>query len=43
MRLPSDYRFTSAIKDQNYWVPKKRRIKKIRKEEFGEELEKALY
>ena len=43
MRLPSDYRFTLAIKDQNYWVPKKRRVDKIREEEFGKELEEALF
>ena len=43
MRFPSDYRFTSAIKDKNCGVPKKRRIEKTREEEFGEKLEEALY
>ena len=43
MRLPSDYHFTSVIKDQNDWVPKKRRIEKIREEELGQELEEALH
>ena len=42
MRI-SDYRFTAPIKDENYWSPKKRRVDKIREEEFGEELKEALY
>ena len=42
MRIP-DYRFTASIKDENYWSPKKRRVDKIREEEFGAELEEALY
>ena len=42
MRIP-DYRFTASIKDENYWSPKKRRVDKIREEEFGEELKEALY
>ena len=42
MRIP-DYRFTAPIKDENYWSPKKRRVDKIREEEFGEELKEALY
>ena len=42
MRIP-DYRFTAPIKDENYWSPKKRRIDKIREEEFAEELKEALY
>ena len=33
MRIP-DYRFTASIKDENYWSPKKRRVDKIREEEF---------
>ena len=42
MRIP-DYRFTAPIKDQNYITPKKRRVEKNREEEFGKELEEALY
>ena len=35
-----DYRFTSSIKGRHHLVPRKRRIEKIREEEFGEEPEK---
>jgi len=42
MRI-SDYRFAVPIKDQNYWAPKKRRVEKIREEEFGKKLEEALF
>jgi len=42
MRIP-DYRFTNLIKDQNYWSPKKRKVDKIRENEFGQELEESLY
>ena len=42
MRIP-DYRFTAPIKDQNYWTAKKNRVDKIREEEFGKELEEAVY
>ena len=38
-----DYRFTSSIKGRHHLVPRKRRIEKIREEEFGEELEEAMY
>ena len=37
-----DYRFTSSIKGRHHLVPRKRRIEKIREEEFGEELEDAM-
>ena len=43
MRLPSDYRFTSAVKDRNHSIPRKRKIEKIREEEFGEELKEAMH
>jgi len=39
----SNYRFAAPIKDGNYWSPKKSRVDKIREEEFGAELEEALY
>ena len=42
MRI-SNYRFAAPIKDGNYWSQKKRRVYKIREEEFGKELEDALY
>ena len=42
MRI-SNYRFAAPLKDGNYWSPKKRRVDKIREEEFGKELEEALY
>ena len=38
-----DYRFTSSIKGRHHLVPRKPRIKKIREEEFGEELEEAMH
>ena len=38
-----DYRFTSSIKGRHHLVPKKRRVEKIREEEFGEELEEAMF
>jgi len=38
-----DYRFTSSIKGRNHLVPRKRRVEKIREEEFGEELEEAMH
>ena len=38
-----DYRFTSSIKGRHHAVPRKHRIEKIRKEEFGEELEEAIH
>ena len=38
-----DYRFTSSIKGRHHLVPRKHRIKKIREEEFGEELEEAMH
>ena len=38
-----DYRFTSSIKGGNHLVPRKRRVEKIREEEFGEELEEATH
>ena len=43
MRLTDDYRCTDSIKERNYLVSRKRRIEKIREEEFGEELEEAIY
>ena len=43
MRLTDGYRCTDSIKERNYLVSRKRRIEKIRKEEFGEELEEAMY
>ena len=43
MRLPSDYRFTSVVKDRNHSIPRKRKIEKIREEEFGEELKEAVH
>ena len=43
MRLTDDYRCTDSIKERNYLVPRKRRIEKICEEEFGEELEEAMY
>ena len=43
MRLTDDYRCTDSIKERNYLVPRKRRIEKIREEEFGEELEEAMH
>ena len=39
MRIDNDYRFTSVTKEQNL---RKRRIEKIRQEEFEAELEGAL-
>ena len=42
MRI-SNYRFAAPLKDGNYWSPKKRRVDKIREEEFGEELKETLY
>ena len=42
MRLPNDYRFTSAVKGQTYLTNKKRRVEKIREEEFGKQLEEAM-
>ena len=38
-----DYRFTSSIKGRHHLVPRKRRVEKIREEEFGEELEEAVH
>ena len=38
-----DYRFTSSIKGRHHLVARKHRIKKIREEEFGEELEEAIH
>ena len=38
-----DYRFTSSIKVRHHLAPRKRRVKKIREEEFGEELEEAMH
>ena len=38
-----DYRFTSSIKGRHHLVPRKRRVEKIREEEFGEELEEAMF
>jgi len=43
MRLTDGHRCTDSIKERNYLVPRKRRIEKIREEEFGEELEEAMY
>ena len=46
MRITDDYqgyRFTSSIKGRNHLVPRKRRVEKIREEEFGEELEEAIH
>ena len=37
MRIP-DYRFTAPIKAQGYWSSKKRRVDKIREDEFSKEL-----
>jgi len=42
MRLPSDYRFVSALKGQSH-LNRKRRIEKIRGDEFGEELAEAMH
>ena len=39
MRIDNDYRFTSVTKEQNF---RKRRVEKIRQEEFEAELEGAL-
>ena len=39
MRIDNDYRFTSVTKEQNL---RKRRVQKIRQEEFEAELEGAL-
>ena len=39
MRIDNDYRFTSVTKEQNL---RKRRVEKIRQEEFEAELEGAL-
>ena len=39
MRIDNDYRFTSIAKEQNL---RKRRVEKIRQEEFEAELEGAL-
>ena len=39
MRIGNDYRFTSVAKEQNL---RKRRVEKIRQEEFEAELEGAL-
>ena len=39
MRIDNDYRFTSVAKEQNL---RKRRVEKIRQEEFEAELEVAL-
>jgi len=39
MRINNDYRFTSVTKEQNL---RKRRVEKIREEEFDAELEGAL-
>jgi len=39
MRIGNDYRFTSVTKEQNL---RKRRVEKIRQEEFEAELEGAL-
>ena len=38
-----DYRFTSSIKGRHHLAPRKRRVEKIREEEFGEELEEAMH
>ena len=38
-----DYRFTSSIKGRHHLVPRKRRVKKIREEEFEEEIEEAMH
>ena len=43
MRLTDGHRCTDSIKERNYLVPRKHRIEKIREEEFGEELEEAMY
>ena len=46
MRLTDDYqdyRFTSSIKGRHHLVPRKRRVGKIREEEFEEELEEAMH
>ena len=43
MRLTNDYRFTSAVKDRNRSIPRKRKIEKIREEEFGEEMKEATH
>ena len=42
MRIP-DYRFTAPIKAQGNWSSKKRRVDKIREDEFSKELEESLY
>ena len=39
MRIGNDYRFTSVTKEQNL---RKRRVEKIRQEEFEAELEGAI-
>ena len=38
-----DYRFTSSIKGRNNLSPRKRRIEKIREEDFEEELKEAMH
>jgi hypothetical protein len=38
-----DYRFTSSIKGRNNLAPRKRRIEKIREEDFKEELNEAMH
>ena len=38
-----DYRFTSSIKGRHHLALRKRRVEKIREEEFGEELEEAMH
>ena len=41
MRIP-DYRFSAPIKE-NYGAQKKRKIEKVREEEFADELDEAFY
>ena len=41
MRIP-DYRFSAPIKE-NHWSQKKRKVEKVREEEFAEELDEAFY
>ena len=38
-----DYRFTSLIKGRHYLALRKRRVEKIREEEFGEELKESMH
>ena len=41
MRIP-DYRFSAPIKE-NHWSQKKRKVEKVREEEFAGELDEALH